>query len=102
METNGAQIVFRDVCQTYRPARSKPVLALDRVTFDVRENESLALLGPSGCGKSTLLYALGGFQTIDSGAITVRGKPVVMAVNVTGAFLMCQAAALAMERQGTA
>ena len=38
--------------------------------------EFVALLGPSGCGKSTLLYLIGGFLPVETGTITVDGKPV--------------------------
>jgi len=69
-------ISFQDVSHTYRPPRGRPVLALDRVSIEVREGEFLALLGPSGCGKSTLLYLLGGFLQVESGSILLRGEPV--------------------------
>ena len=69
-------ISFRAVSHTYRPARGQPVLALDRVSLEVREKEFIALLGPSGCGKSTLLYLLGGFLPVEAGSIAVAGRPV--------------------------
>jgi NitT/TauT family transport system ATP-binding protein len=71
-----AGISFREVSHTYRPSRGQPVLALDRVSLEVREREFLALLGPSGCGKSTLLYLLGGFLPVEQGSIAVAGRPV--------------------------
>jgi NitT/TauT family transport system ATP-binding protein len=73
METG---ISFREVSHTYRPTRGHPVLALDRISLEVKDREFLALLGPSGCGKSTLLYLLGGFLPVEAGSITVAGKPV--------------------------
>jgi NitT/TauT family transport system ATP-binding protein len=60
----------------YRPPRGREVKALDEVSLDVGAREFLALLGPSGCGKSTLLYLIGGFLPVESGAISVEGKPV--------------------------
>ncbi len=47
------------------------VVALDNVSFDILENEFLALLGPSGCGKTTLLRAVAGLETPDSGHIFI-------------------------------
>src|SRR6476661_9330282 len=78
VRANGAvrQIVIDRVSHTYRPPRSRPVLALDKVSLEVGEREFVALLGPSGCGKSTLLYLIGGFLPIEKGAITVNGEPV--------------------------
>jgi NitT/TauT family transport system ATP-binding protein len=71
-----SQIVIERVKHTYRPARGRPVLALDEVSLDVGAREFVALLGPSGCGKSTLLYLIGGFLPSESGTIAVGGKPV--------------------------
>lgn len=33
------------------------------------------LIGPSGCGKSTLINILAGYETADSGALTIDGQP---------------------------
>jgi NitT/TauT family transport system ATP-binding protein len=70
------QIAVANVSHTYRPPRGKPVLALEDVSLEVGTREFLALLGPSGCGKSTLLYLLGGFLPIETGSISVSGRPV--------------------------
>lgn len=48
--------------------------AVDEVSLDLAAGEFLCLLGPSGCGKSTLLRVLAGFETPDSGAITLDGE----------------------------
>jgi NitT/TauT family transport system ATP-binding protein len=74
--THRPQIVIDNVSHVYRPPSGRPVLALEGISLDVREREFLALLGPSGCGKSTLLYLIGGFFPIESGSITVEGRPV--------------------------
>tara|TARA_R110000868_G_scaffold778_2_gene5682 strand:+ start:14592 stop:15416 length:825 start_codon:yes stop_codon:yes gene_type:complete len=69
-------ISIRSVCHEYRPARGRPVLALDNIDLEVRDREFLAILGPSGCGKSTLLYLLGGFMELQQGNIAVNGRDV--------------------------
>jgi spermidine/putrescine transport system ATP-binding protein len=47
---------------------------LHNVTLSIQENEFVTLLGPSGCGKTTLLRIIGGFETIDSGAVEFDGE----------------------------
>ena len=71
-----AQIVIEGVSHVYRPPRGKPVLALEDVSLSVSNREFIALLGPSGCGKSTLLYLIGGFLPVETGSITIDGKPI--------------------------
>jgi putative ABC transport system ATP-binding protein len=41
--------------------------ALNRVDFEVKKGEFVAIMGPSGCGKSTLLNILGLLDTPSSG-----------------------------------
>jgi NitT/TauT family transport system ATP-binding protein len=71
-----AQIAVDRVSHMYRPLRGREVKALDEVSLDVGAREFVALLGPSGCGKSTLLYLIGGFLPVETGAISVEGRPV--------------------------
>ncbi len=75
-EAAPAGIVIDEVMHEYRPPRGRPVLALDRLSIEVREREFIAILGPSGCGKSTLLYLMGGFMPLQYGQITVNGRQV--------------------------
>src|ERR1043166_5253698 len=46
------------------------------VSFQLHQNEILALLGPSGSGKTTLLRSVAGLERPDSGKIEIRGKVV--------------------------
>ncbi len=50
------------------------VLAIDKVSFTVREGEFFSLLGPSGCGKTTILRILAGFIEQDGGTVLIDGK----------------------------
>jgi phospholipid/cholesterol/gamma-HCH transport system ATP-binding protein len=52
-------------------------VVLDRVDFEVREGETVALLGPSGTGKSVLLKHIIGLIKPDRGTVIVDGKDVV-------------------------
>lgn len=50
------------------------VMALQNVTFDLREGEVHALMGENGAGKSTLIKCLGGIHSIDGGRIYLNGQ----------------------------
>jgi NitT/TauT family transport system ATP-binding protein len=70
------KIVFEHVGYSYTPPKGRPVRALDDITFDVGDDEFVAIVGPSGCGKSTLLYLVGGFLPLLEGKILVDGRPI--------------------------
>ena len=48
-------------------------IALNRLTFEVKEGEFVAVMGPSGCGKSTLLNILGLLDDPDEGSFLFNG-----------------------------
>jgi sulfate transport system ATP-binding protein len=52
------------------------VVAVNRVSFSVRDGELLALLGPSGCGKTTVLRMIAGLEMPTAGDVFIRGKRV--------------------------
>lgn len=46
------------------------MLALEKITLDIKEGEFFVFIGPSGCGKSTLLRIMSGLDRADSGSVT--------------------------------
>jgi putative spermidine/putrescine transport system ATP-binding protein len=52
------------------------VVAVDRVTLDVRQGEFFSLLGPSGSGKTTCLRMVAGFETPTEGRVLLSGRDV--------------------------
>ena len=51
-------------------------IALNVVSFEVKEGEFVAVMGPSGCGKSTLLNILGLLDNPTGGSYCLLGKEV--------------------------
>ena len=51
-------------------------IALNGVSFEVKEGEFVAIMGPSGCGKSTLLNILGLLDNPTSGSYSLIGHEV--------------------------
>jgi ABC-type Fe3+/spermidine/putrescine transport system ATPase subunit len=49
--------------------RFADVKVFERLRFNVKDGEIVALLGPSGCGKSTLLRMIAGLESVDDGEI---------------------------------
>ena len=47
--------------------------ALDRVSFDVPDGATLAIVGPSGAGKTTLLRAIAGLLPVHGGDVRLGG-----------------------------
>jgi ABC-2 type transport system ATP-binding protein len=57
--------------------RKPPVVAVNRVSFEVAEGEIFGVLGPNGGGKSTLIRLLCTLLLPDGGTLTVLGHDVV-------------------------
>jgi ABC-2 type transport system ATP-binding protein len=48
-------------------------IAVDEITFDVRQGEIFGLIGPNGAGKTTTMECVEGLRKPDRGAISVLG-----------------------------
>lgn len=57
--------------------RSKPLKAVDGVSFYVNKGETLGLVGESGCGKTTVGRTLLHLYKPTAGEILYQGKPIV-------------------------
>ncbi|MFM7061859.1 MAG: ABC transporter ATP-binding protein [Actinomycetes bacterium] len=57
-----------------RRARYEEFLALDDVSFEIREGIAYGLIGENGSGKSTMLKCIARILRTDGGSITARGK----------------------------
>ena len=50
--------------------------ALDGVSFDVRDGETVALIGPNGAGKTTVFNAVCGLVKPRKGTVRIAGRPI--------------------------
>jgi branched-chain amino acid transport system permease protein len=62
------------LCVDEAEKRFGGMVAVNRVSFEVRDREIVALLGPNGAGKSTLFNLITGLLPASAGAITLRGQ----------------------------
>ncbi|MBO3662728.1 ABC transporter ATP-binding protein [Microbacterium stercoris] len=67
---------FRNVSKRYRVRGAQPILALDDVSFTLRERQTIALVGQSGSGKSTIAKILTQLETPTSGEVLLDGRPI--------------------------
>lgn len=68
-------IRVQQVSQRFNTAGGE-FLALDNVSFDIHEGETLSLIGHSGCGKSTLLNLIAGLTQPTSGVLLCDNREI--------------------------
>ena len=57
--------------------RFNGINAVDKISFEVKEGETLVLLGTSGCGKTTTLRMLNRLIEPDDGNVLINGKNIL-------------------------
>lgn len=65
-------LVLSDISKSY-PQRG---VVLDKLEFELRKGETVAITGPSGSGKTTLLNIIGLLDRPDSGAVTFNDEEI--------------------------
>ena len=68
-------IKVTDLCKVFRTEEIETT-ALNKVSFEIKDGEFVAIMGPSGCGKSTLLNILGLLDNPSSGSYELLGQEV--------------------------
>ena len=58
----------------FRRKYHREIVALDDISFEVQEGETLGIVGQNGAGKSTILKILSGILLPDTGSIKIDGK----------------------------
>ncbi|NIO00005.1 MAG: ATP-binding cassette domain-containing protein [Anaerolineae bacterium] len=76
IEVRDLRRVFRATIGTIR-RRTKEVIAVDGISFDVRDGELFGLLGPNGAGKTTTVKMLTTLLIPTDGTATILGHDVV-------------------------
>lgn len=61
-------------------------VAVDDISFTIRDGEFYTLLGPSGCGKTTTLRCIAGLERPAGGTIVLGGVTVASAVNIVPTY----------------
>ncbi len=68
--TGGPLVVLSDVDKYFGDLH-----VLKKINLSIDKGEVVVVLGPSGSGKSTLCRAINRLETVQSGSITIDGKP---------------------------
>ena len=63
--------------EKYYKTEELQTIAINKLSFEVKKGEFVAIMGPSGCGKSTLLNILGMLDDADGGSFVFNDEEVI-------------------------
>jgi putative ABC transport system ATP-binding protein len=69
-------IEVKNITKVYGNAGIEKVMAVNGISFTIKDGEFVAIMGPSGSGKSTLMHILGALDSPTSGTYLLDGKDV--------------------------
>lgn len=75
VKQDASEIVVSNVSKSYGAGPFAKQVISD-CSFTIESNKLTVMIGPSGCGKSTLIQLIAGFESPDSGTITMNGSPI--------------------------
>ncbi|MFN2348279.1 MAG: ABC transporter ATP-binding protein [Thioalkalivibrio sp.] len=75
LKADAGEMKVTNVNKSYGLAHLRTNVVND-CSFEIERGKLTVMIGPSGCGKSTLIRLLAGFESPDSGSVTIDGKPV--------------------------
>jgi oligopeptide transport system ATP-binding protein len=69
-------LTVSDLTMSFPIERHRRLVAVDDVSFELTQGESLGIVGESGCGKTTVARCVVGLERPDSGSISIDGVEV--------------------------
>lgn len=66
-------IEIKDIEFSYKNTKK----ILDEISFDLKENQFIAVLGKNGAGKSTLLKCINGIHALANGIVSISGENIL-------------------------
>ena len=66
--SSGVALRLSDLCKSFGGVK-----AVEGVTLEIRQGETLGLIGPNGSGKTTLVNLISGLYAPDSGSVEIAG-----------------------------
>jgi NitT/TauT family transport system ATP-binding protein len=67
-------VSVQNICKSFKQNDGSALTVLEDVSFNIGQNETVAVIGHSGCGKTTLLRVICGFERAGSGFVLLDGE----------------------------